>query len=148
MAYELRRVPPGWSHPKDALGRYVPLYGEPFDRALRRWEQAPVTSRPVKCDLEAPVRGTFVPFGEAEATHYQVYEDTTEGTPLSPIFATKDGVIAWLLIQAIAAEDARAFVELGHVPAEVTLSDGTVLCGFATAALILNKQAQWKASRA
>jgi hypothetical protein len=35
-------------------------------------------------------------WGEGEATHYMMYEDTTEGTPISPAFATPEELARWL----------------------------------------------------
>ena len=142
MAYELRQVPASWQHPKDADGKHVPLYGEPFENAHLLWLAGDPMHpsdepEPEKCDLGAPKRGTYVPFSAAEATHYQVYEDTTEGTPISPVLASKEDVVAWLVREAIRPEDAAAFVEIGSVPTKVTFADGTQLRGFATAALIL-----------
>lgn len=144
MAYELRRVPPNWKHPRDESGKLVPMFGEPYEDAHRLWlagdpHHPADEPEPVKCDLEKPERGSYAPFSAAEATRYQIYEDTTEGTPISPIFATKYGAVAWLVQEKISYEDAEAFVELGHVPTEVTFVDGTSLRGFNTAARILKE---------
>lgn len=139
MAYELRRVPFGWKHPRDEHGKFVPMFGEPYEDAHRLWvaNQSAGEIEPVKCDLENPERGSYAPFSADDAIGYQVYEDTTEGTPISPVFATTHGVVAWLVLEKISPEDAEAFVELGHVPTEVTFSDGTKLRGFSAAARIL-----------
>ena len=80
--------------------------------------------------------GEVVRIDSGEIT-VQVYEDTTEGTPISPVLASKEDVVAWLVREAIRPEDAAAFVEIGSVPTKVTFADGTQLRGFATAALIL-----------
>lgn len=38
----------------------------------------------------------YMPFWPAEQrTHYQMYEDTSEGTPISPVFATPEEVARW-----------------------------------------------------
>lgn len=34
---------------------------------------------------------------DEERTHYQVYETVSEGTPMSPVFATKEELIEWLV---------------------------------------------------
>lgn len=31
-----------------------------------------------------------------EITHFQMYEDVTEGTPVSPVFATREELARWL----------------------------------------------------
>lgn len=34
---------------------------------------------------------------KSERTHYQMYENTTEGYPISPVFATKQELLEWLV---------------------------------------------------
>lgn len=35
-------------------------------------------------------------FAPGTATHYQMYETATEGTPISPVFDTPEALAAWL----------------------------------------------------
>jgi hypothetical protein len=65
---ELREIPKGWQHPKDAAGEYVPLlpYGYPDD------------DRPATPETTMPP-----PLGDIDIA---AYETTTEGTPISPAF--------------------------------------------------------------
>ncbi|MNY72771.1 hypothetical protein D3C86_2114050 [compost metagenome] len=35
-------------------------------------------------------------WSDAERTHYMMYEDTSEGTPISPAFATPEELARWL----------------------------------------------------
>lgn len=64
---EVRAVPEGWCHPKNAEGRYVPLLPEQMPN---------VTSAPERARIMA-------------------YETTTEGTPISPPFPnTPEGRVA------------------------------------------------------
>lgn len=52
-----------------------------------------------------PDAAEYMPYWtDAEATHWQMYEDTTEGTPISPVFATPEELARWL-----ADTDASAF---------------------------------------
>ena len=119
MGREIRRVPPNWEHPKisrffDPLrkrGSYQPLYNRPFAPEMRKWYK----------DWEAWERGerpegsedcaTFWEWGdgppnpnyyrpdwsEHEATWYQVYETVSEGTPVTPPFATQAELVAYLV---------------------------------------------------
>jgi len=49
---------------------------------------------------------------EGEATHYMMYEDTSEGTPISPAFATPEELAQWLVDNnASAFAGARASYE-------------------------------------
>lgn len=44
-----------------------------------------------------PVKKDYMPdFPEGTATHYMMYEDTSEGTPISPAFATPEELARWL----------------------------------------------------
>ena len=38
----------------------------------------------------------YRPAFDAEPTHYQYYENTSEGTPLSPVFATEAELEIWI----------------------------------------------------
>lgn len=67
MGREVRRVPADWEHPRDERGKFIPTYS--WD--MPQWP-------------------------ENEATHYMMYEDTSEGTPISPAFATKEELARWL----------------------------------------------------
>jgi hypothetical protein len=53
---------------------------------------------------------------EAEATHYQMYETVSEGTPASPIFASLDELKGWLISDGYSAEAAAAFCQSGWAP--------------------------------
>lgn len=44
-----------------------------------------------------PESGDYMPeWSEAERTHYQMYETTSEGTPLSPVLDTPEKLARWL----------------------------------------------------
>jgi len=46
---------------------------------------------------QRPHRDDYMPnWPESERTHYMMYEDTSEGTPISPAFATPEELAQWL----------------------------------------------------
>lgn len=110
MGREVRRVPPNWDHPKRG-DRYIPLwprrYIEERDEWLRELKEffagvhedqsyypgldEYLTDHPI------PRRADYMPdWPEQVCTHYQMYEDTTEGTPISPVFPTPEALARWL----------------------------------------------------
>jgi len=66
---------------------------------------------------------------DAEKPCYQVYEDVTEGTPVSPVFASETEVIEWLAAHGYSQSVARAFVGQGSAPSFVVTSGGFVVDG-------------------
>jgi len=94
MGRECRRVPANWEHPKNEQGHYIPLYAKfPYDAEeieegiLGGW----LTGEPPLYDV-----AVMPEFPEGAATHYMMYEDCTEGTPISPAFSTPDELARWL----------------------------------------------------
>jgi len=144
MGREIRRVPPNWEHPMEAnrySGKmeYKPLYDDDFATAASTWMRDCIAwDNGTHEDLqESPERKTEYPFfwqwsssppdddyyrpawTPEEATAYQVYETVSEGTPVSPVFATLDDLIAWLIGQGHSEHAARAFAETGWAPSMV-----------------------------
>lgn len=123
MGREIRRVPPNWEHPKKEVPdhrrgvmveREQPMFDRPFAPAMRdwfaRWEAWERGERPDYCDDEESRK---LPFWEwdgpppdphyyrpdwkpEEMTWLQVYETVSEGTPVSPPFATEEELIQYL----------------------------------------------------
>jgi len=91
MGREVRRVPADWKHPKKR-GEFVPLLGS-WSNHLKSMEE-----HPDWYEGEEPTpREEYMPdFPEGTATHYMMYETCTEGTPLSPAFATPEELAQWL----------------------------------------------------
>lgn len=148
MGREIRRVPPDWEHPtytgnewpRQIAGSHRPIKDEYFVTAgeawlerVRRWEAG---EDPDRATLEARLgRRAFLwewdsenpdpdsyrdrAWTPEEATHYQVYETVTEGTPESPVFATLAEVEAWLIGEGVSPAAARAFCEEGWAPSMV-----------------------------
>jgi hypothetical protein len=113
-------VPEWWEHP-EYWGRAIPLF--PADRypvALRRWvevkrawetgdmsglseweSRALIEFKEEGGKLEEWGGGRPNPclhmpqWDPEECTHYQMYENTSEGTPVSPVFATQHEVARW-----------------------------------------------------
>lgn len=124
MGREVRRVPADWQHPKDWAPnlrtgqmeeRYKALLpGEDYQRRVDEWDAEcakwKAGWRPDYCtdpDSRAmfyeqyagqrPHRDDYMPDWPAEQrTHFMMYEDTSEGTPISPAFATPEELARWL----------------------------------------------------
>lgn len=100
MGREVRRVPKHWQHPRDDSGDFIPLRGESYGEMA-----AEVLAMANKDGLQAavewfgsaPERDAYMPeWSDDERTHFMMYENTTEGTPISPSFATPEELARWL----------------------------------------------------
>lgn len=114
MGRTVRRVPPDWEHPTNANGNHIPLHdGARFADRHREWQEgkaawdrgdypsyASEESRTLSYAEwagECPDPDDYMPMWTSdEATHYQMYEDTSEGTPLSPVCETPEELARWL----------------------------------------------------
>lgn len=102
MGREVRKVKADWQHPKDEnTGRYKPLYpGERYEERKREFEErqaAEGLQAAIDWCGSPPDINDFMPnWPEAERTHLMMYEDTSEGTPISPAFATPEELARWL----------------------------------------------------
>lgn len=139
MGRELRRVPADWVHPRDWQGHLKPLFDKDFATEARDWlDQAIAWDNGTHADLQGhPERKEQSPFfqqwdggcpepdayrpawPEESRTHFQVYETVTEGTPISPVFATTEEVVDWLIEQGYSDLAARGFVAEGWAPSMV-----------------------------
>lgn len=109
MSRECRRVTPNWNHPKNDRGRYQPMYDQSYQDAVAEWKDGYAAwergERPKHTDAadeywdyagSPPDREYYRPhWSDAERTHYQMYETCSEGTPISPVFATPEEVARW-----------------------------------------------------
>ena len=159
MGREVRMVPPGWEHPKNEKGYYIPLYKGPFSKRVARWDREaelwkqgkrlkfdtdeviPVEPEYLKYPYEEwdgprPVKDDYMPeWPEGEATMLVMYEDTTEGTTLSPGFATPEDLARWLADNGASAfgnetatyDQWLAMIRQGSAPSAVMVvrPDGT-----------------------
>jgi hypothetical protein len=122
MGREVRRVPADWQHPKNDRGTYVPLLdGKDYDRHVSRWDEGAAKWaeglrtdfnfnggwKPIDDDQKSktfsewwgdrPNADDYMPrWSDNERTHLMMYEDTSEGTPISPAFATPEELARWL----------------------------------------------------
>lgn len=116
MGREVRMVPLNWEHPTDDEGKYIPLLKQTRDQwreAKRQWDAGFVSDynggwepKTTESWFQGPYRCYAGPLGGKNermpdfklgtATHLCMYEDCTEGTPISPVFATPEELARWL----------------------------------------------------
>ena len=100
MGREVRRVPADWQHPKDCSGKYTPLFpGEDYPPRAKEFIEL-IKSKGLQEAIEecgAPDINDYTPnWPDHERTHLMMYETTSEGTPISPAFATPEKLARWL----------------------------------------------------
>jgi hypothetical protein len=117
-------------------GRYKPLYDQDYESAAREWianllawesgvdvlpDGNNIAGSREYCRYYWEYAGD-PPDAEycrpawtvEEATHYQIYETVSEGTPVSPVFETLPALIAWLANEAgYSQRAAEEFVKTG-----------------------------------
>jgi hypothetical protein len=126
MGREVRKVPADWQHPKNERGHYQPLFdGSAYERRKKEWLDT-LAEKGLQETLEyhgnPPNTDDYMPvWTEEEKTHLMMYEDTTEGTPISPAFKTPEELARWL-----ADSNASAFGSDGATYEQwlATISDG------------------------
>lgn len=109
MGREVRKVPAYWQHPKyteetaphsRAVGRYIPMLDSGYAEAAAEFlEKANKEGLEEALDYfgEPPRKEGYMPdWPESERTHFMMYEDTSEGTPISPAFSTPEELASWL----------------------------------------------------
>jgi hypothetical protein len=166
MGREVRRVPADWQHPKAPYlyGRegedYVPLF-DGFNKALADWlegqakwaeglrddyrggwisiENEHKSSTWEDWSGERPDPKHYMPdFPAEERTHWQMYQNTSEGTPISPVIETPEELARWLADNEASAfanqtasyEDWLSTIMRGSAPSAV-ISDSAVTSGVA-----------------
>jgi hypothetical protein len=125
MGREVRPVALDWEHPcepgtySDGSPRYRPLFSRESLRHRLEWR----AEHPDDEDEQEPVDlNDYMPeIPEGTPYGWQLYETVTEGSPLSPVFATKDELAAWMSSPAagrdqVAPEVAARFVAEGWAP--------------------------------
>lgn len=120
MGREIRMVPANWAHPERdpnhdeyQRGGKQPMTDETFDHAFAEWLETFDRIRAGKLegfeieyyaggladwlpDNPAPIRCYYRPWNDDEATWFQLWETVSEGTPVSPPFASKQELADWL----------------------------------------------------
>ena len=117
MGRQIRRVPEDWDHPWQN-GRFIPLLRGSFDEECddwysqaRDWQDGGHKALAENPGLKQIYRWYHEYAGSPpedradymehfldgrECTHWQLYEDVSEGTPVSPVFATREELIGWI----------------------------------------------------
>lgn len=98
MGRRVERVPVGFQHPADGDGEPIP--GAHLELL---WE-LPAEQRPC----------------------FQVYEDVSEGTPVSPVFASAAELRGWLVVQGVPVASAETFLAQGSAPSFMLEPGGPV----------------------
>ena len=162
MGREIRRVPADWEHPaytadnaprQDCVGDEIPLYDNDYESVseewladLSLWTCGEHPSQPSKYaryfwEYDAPPGEDSYrkrKWTVEEATHFQVYETVSEGTPITPAFATKAELIDHLVLHGDEwdqsrgsggwlREHAEQFVESGWAPSMMITRTATKL---------------------
>jgi len=99
MGREVRMVSKDWQHPKRDDGSYVPLLGGSYSADEKEFLKiANEKGLQEAVDyMGCPEKERYMPdWTENEATYYMMYENTSEGTPISPAFETPEELARWL----------------------------------------------------
>ena len=124
MGREVRRVPSDWAHPTDESGHYKPLLDGDFAETLLQWEKEfqqwnaglvrsyladgeqwkPKPQAALECASfeewhgERPDASDYMPqWADEQRTHFQMYENVSEGTPISPVMESPEALARWLV---------------------------------------------------
>ena len=137
MGREIRKVPKDWKHPRDKYGRLKPMFAEAYEDVINAWMQNhilwqkgehpdqklyPKDTAACKFFAEwsgdAPGIEFYNPnkWNEDQACCFQVYENVSEGTPMSPVFETLQAVEDWMVTsQGYSRAAAKEFCIDGYV---------------------------------
>lgn len=164
MGREIRRVPANWDHPartrKDdpyGHGGYQPMYDQHFDERFAEWladfdriRSGDLTDIERECyalgladwlsDEGLPPNPSYYrTFSDDDATWFQMYETVSEGTPVSPPFATREELVSYLAANGdfwdqergtkpLSREAYEKFVNAGWAPSMV-MDGGKMMSG-------------------
>jgi hypothetical protein len=123
MGREIRKVPPShkhphvpsryarpepWNHPEIPRGHdYIPAYEQTYEKAMEEYNSGLKSFVPNdeyqyyhECKGNPPKKEQYVSYNpdSKECTWFQVYETVSEGTPVTPPFATKEDLANYLAI--------------------------------------------------
>ncbi len=104
MGREIRKVPPNWEHPKNEHGELQPMYEQSYAEARQEWLNGLAAHKPEEhegldyweWENSPPTRKYYQTYEDADATWFQMWETVSEGTPVSPPFATKEELAEYL----------------------------------------------------
>ena len=134
MGRELRKVPADWEHPRRENGTYQPMYetyyGDAFNDWMKehiQWQEGthPELIRNPCLKKKYPFYTMYygnpprveyyqtIKYTDDELTHIQLYETTSEGTPISPVFhkSNLDELCEWAENNATTFADFKATKE-------------------------------------
>lgn len=131
MGREIRSVPPDWEHPKDEKGHYLPLLDRPY--LPRVWDHVRYEAFwYLQPKHWKHIRELFTTWPDPKysrpwwpkhkATGFQMYETVSEGTPVSPVFATLDELKDWLISEGYSEHAASEFCKHRWAPSVVLIS--------------------------
>lgn len=125
MGRELRMVPPNWQHPEMKNGRgSQPMHSSTFEEVAKEWKDGFAAwergEKPDYCTTPnveyweyngAPPddRAYYRPWKTEDATWFQLWENVSEGTPVTPPFATKEELIEYLVTKGCFWDDGKGW---------------------------------------
>jgi hypothetical protein len=98
-----RKVRNDWVHPQGKNGeRYKPLfpgkyYEERANEFMKKANQEGLQEAIDYCGNPPDINNFMPDWSENEKTHFMMYENTSEGTPISPAFETPEKLAQWLV---------------------------------------------------
>lgn len=117
MGREIRKVPSNWQHPTSSNGGKQPMLDQTYADArkewldgLAKWESGNNPDREKYKNDDGtyqdywewhgapPARELYRPWKDEDATWFQLWETVSEGTPVSPPFATKEELAQHLAV--------------------------------------------------
>lgn len=142
MGREVRQVPANWQHPRsDRYGdnRYQPMHDRTYSEAVKEWKDGYEnwkTDPESDCEFwewcgNPPDPEYHMPDDCGERTWFQVYETVSEGTPVTPPFATLDELGDYLKANGDFWDQKR-----GHQPPSAEGVDAFLKGGWAPSAMI------------
>lgn len=173
MGREIRMVPPNWQHSKNDRGHLQPMHDRSFADEFTQWladfdrvRAGSLTDLERECYAEPgmnplaewlrdegtpPNPAYYRPWRDDEATWFQVWETVSEGTPVTPPFASRSELVDYLVAGGddwdrkrgtggYSREQAEAFVNAGWAPSMV-ISSGKMATGIAIPAMLEGKKA-------
>lgn len=151
MGREVRRVPADWVHPMEN-GRYKPMYpGKDYQPSADEWLAAfrsgGLQAAIENCGMPPDVEDYMPYWPESDCTHYMMYEDTSEGTPISPAFATPEELARWLADNGASSFGSSTATYEQWLPTcrgawapSMVVTDGKILSGVEFAAMSLTQE--------
>lgn len=155
MGREIRKVPRGWEHPKNWRGEYQPMHDRSYSKKAEEWlknclawskgehedQKEDDISKKYKYYWEwtsnPPDKNYYRPdWKEEEMTCFQVYENVSEGTPISPVFETKSEMRSWLINNGWTPSGADMFIGGEYQPSGIMIAGVGMVFGNGTSNLL------------